>query len=194
MSIDASAVPIGNSVGNYPTFQLIGVGANSQLTSYDMLQLINAAPVAIGDSVMELHALYLTANGVGTSPCGAACIGVDPSKTAAYNPSTLLNGTTAATAALATIKAVRIGLILKSPLMEKLQGPSGALTHVAPPTLTLFSDVPDATGTPGNLTYTRTLDPTGLCSATAPLPQCELDFRYRTMEITIPLRNPMMIS
>jgi hypothetical protein len=85
--------------------------------------------------------------------------------------------------------------------MEKMRNVNGTWTHVAPATLSLFADVPDTTGTTGNLTYTRTLDPNSVCTAPStsvtgnkPLPNCELDFRYRTLEITIPLRNNMLLS
>jgi type IV pilus assembly protein PilW len=194
-SVDTSAVTIGNTGANYPTFQLIGVGANNQLNVYDLLKLQNTAPIQIADSVMEVHALYLIGSGAAPGYAGVAPTG------ATYGATALMSGSTAATTTLTSIKAIRIGLILKSPVMEKMWQNSSTWTHVAPPTLTLFSDVPDTTGTAGNLTYTRTLDPNGVCSPTstsmsgnAPLPNCERDYRYRTLEITVPLRNNMLLS
>jgi type IV pilus assembly protein PilW len=163
-----------------------------------MLNLVNTAPTPIADAVMELHALYLVEGTSGTGFSGVAPTGTT------YGPSALMAGTTAATTTLASIKAVRIGLILKSPLLEKMQNIGGNWTHVAPSSLTLFSDVPNAAGTAGTLTYTRTLDPGGVCTAStavttnpggnSPLTTCERDYRYRTVEITVPLRNPMLLS
>jgi type IV pilus assembly protein PilW len=195
--VAGSAVSIGNANGNYPTFQLIGVGSNNQLMSYDLLNLQNSAPTPIGDAVMEMHALYLM-----NSTTGNGYVAANPSLSA-YSPATLLAGTTAASGTLTKITAVRVGLILKSPLLEKMvSGAGGNWQHVAPPTLTLFNDpdLVDASGvaiTP----YTRTLDPAGVCTApgsvtgaNVPVAGCERDYRYRTVEVTIPLRNPMLLN
>jgi type IV pilus assembly protein PilW len=181
--IGGAAVGIGNPAkGNFPVFQVVGVGAGNQLYSYDLLNLqgLNPqVPLPIGDSVMELHAKYLT-----TVTGGNGFVGIDPS-TGNFAPAQLMNGSSLASTNLNSIKAVRIGLILKSPLMEKLN----AGVHVAPAQIQLFSDLADANGNP--LTYTRTLSSTN-CSNTDPVTSCELDYRYRAVELTVPLRNPII--
>jgi type IV pilus assembly protein PilW len=192
-TVDGAAVSLGNPVNsNYPVLQLIGVGAGNQLCSYDMLNFQAGAPTPncpspMADSVMELHARYLTTTAGGS-------VYVDPG-TPPYDPVSLTNGSLAASTSLNNIKAIRVGLIMKSPLLEQMQNINGTWTHVGPSTLTLFADL-------GPLSYTRTLDPTAVCTPTSnvltnpngniPLPACELDFRYRTVELTIPLRNPML--
>jgi type IV pilus assembly protein PilW len=197
--IDATAVSMGNINGNYPTFRLVGVGANNQLMSYDLLNLTGSSALPIGDSVIEMHALYLV-----NSAGGSGYVGVDPFVTAAYNPANLMAGTAAAAGVLKQITGIRIGLILKSPLLERLIVSGGSWTHVAPATLTLFNDpnLVDAGGNP--LTLTRTLDAAGVCAAStssttnpggnAPSASCERDYRYRTVELTIPLRNNMLLN
>jgi len=177
-SIEGAAVGIGNPAkGNFPTFQLLGVGSGNQLYSYDLLDLQGTPQIALGDTVMELHARYLTVVSTGNG-----YVGVDPSGN--FLASTLMNGSSTASSNLNSIKAVRVGLILKSPLLEKLVNGN----HVAPSQLQLFSTLSDANGNP--MTYTRTLSNTG-CS-TVPQTSCELDYRYRTVEMTIPLRNPLL--
>jgi type IV pilus assembly protein PilW len=181
-TLQGAAVTIGNPTAyNYPNFQLIGVGANNQLTSYDLLNLTGSTPVTLADEVMEMHALYL----ISSSTSASGFIGVDPSKTVSpgYTPSTLLAGTLAASTTINTIKAIRVGLILKSPLLEK--------TQVASPTLTMFSDLVDASG--AAMTYTRTITSTGsTCPGSGSQVNCEANYRYRAVELTIPLRNPLI--
>jgi type IV pilus assembly protein PilW len=88
--------------------------------------------------------------------------------TSPYDVASLENGTTQALYALASIKAIRLGLIMRTNVAEK--------TAVTTAPLTLFSDLGSA------LTYTRTLT------------SGEQNYRYRTIEATIPLRNSLMLS
>jgi type IV pilus assembly protein PilW len=193
MTINGAAVAIGNTAkGNFPTFDLIGVGPNRQLYAYDLLNFQGTQLLPIGDSVMELHALYLIPSGNANG-----YIGVDPAKavTPGYQPLNLMAGTTAAATNLNNIKAVRIGLILKSPLLERPTGTdvNGNVVHVAPAALTLFSSINDANN--AAMTYTRNLSQNNCAiGKVAPVPAvgCELDYRYRTIELTIPLRNPLL--
>ena len=180
VSATGVAMNLGNvGGGNLPAFGVYGVGANNTLMFYDLLQSggngNNAIPLA--DGVMEMHALY----------------GIDPNNTGnvswqaptgAFDAATLSNGTQTAAANLYAIKAVRIGLIMRTSLPERAQqyvvgssasAPSTATSTgvVSPGPLVLFADVP-------GLAYTRKL--TG----------AEQNYRYRVLEATIPLRNTLL--
>jgi len=181
VSATGVAMNLGNvGGGNLPAFGVYGVGANNTLMFYDLLQSggngNNAIPLA--DGVMEMHALY----------------GIDPNNTGnvswqaptgAFDAATLFNGSQTAAANLYAIKAVRIGLILRTSLPERAQQyvasasaasvPSAATATgvVSPGPLVLFADVP-------GLAYTRKL--TG----------AEQNYRYRVLEATIPLRNTLL--
>ena len=180
ISATGVAMNLGNvGGGNLPAFGVYGVGANNTLMFYDLLQSggngYTAIPLA--DGVMEMHALY----------------GIDPNNTGnvswqaptgAFDAATLSNGTQTAAANLYAIKAVRIGLIMRTSLPERAQqyvvgssasAPSTATSTgvVSPGPLVLFADVP-------GLAYTRKL--TG----------AEQNYRYRVLEATIPLRNTLL--
>ena len=178
VSATGVAMNLGNvGGGNLPAFGVYGVGANNTLMFYDLLQSggngNNAIPLA--DGVMEMHALY----------------GIDPNNTGnvswqaptgAFDAATLSNGSQTAAANLYAIKAVRIGLIMRTSLPERAQqyvtsasAPSAATATgvVSPGPLVLFADVPGQT-------YTRKL--TG----------AEQNYRYRVLEATIPLRNTLL--
>lgn len=164
------ALKLGNiAAGNPPMFQVIGVGDNNTLVSYDLLQSTTTPMLTIADGVFELHAVY----GVDTStpPDGTIDAWVDPMTSATYTLAALMAGTPAASDLLQTIKAVRVGLITRTSLPEVNCFAGGAKANcvVAPATLTLFADL--------GLTRTRTLN------------AAERVFRYRTIESTIPLRN-----
>lgn len=134
----ATAIGLGNATtGNPPTMQLIGVGDDSTLFSYDLLQT-DASPLEpIADGVFELHALYgLDTDGDRRLDRWAAPAGD-------YAVSALMDGSAAAAQRLRTIVAVRVGLILRTTRLED--------TEVAPRTLTLFGDL-------GNLALERQLD------------------------------------
>jgi type IV pilus assembly protein PilW len=195
-SVASAAVALGNvsaAAPNYPGFELIGVangtaGGNnySGLYMYDLLQLTATSSVPIADSVMELHALYGLAQTAGSE---AVTCWQEPD--GAFDSSVLSSGTTAAMASLAQIKAIRVGLILKSPLQEKTadtqtngKNAEYSNAYTAPSTLTLFNDLAaapfcSAPTIPYN-PYTRTLS------------AAEQKYRYRTIEATIPLRNALL--
>lgn len=193
LSDNSSAMVLGNAVGRPPQFQVIGVGANNTLFSYDLLNTAgDGVALARADGVFELHALY----GIDINCDGkiSADEWVSP-KDSVYSVSALMAGSmqesfnspkdaTARSAACATlttandylqkILAIRVGLILRTSLPEKQ-----AVTSTA---LTLFSDLGEG------LTYTRTLK-TDKQDAT----RQEQHYRYRTVELTIPLRNPLLL-
>lgn len=168
-SMNATAMNMGNAASNNPPMiSLVGVGDNNTLISYNLLGTDvdasgNAVTLPLADGVFELHALY------GVDPTGTGTVTwVSPSSTG-YGLSALMAGTPAAAALLQSIKAVRVGIILRTSLREK--------DAVSPGTLTLFSDLSDSSGT--SLAYTRTLT------------TAEQNFRYRMIESTIPIRNNM---
>ncbi len=164
------AMVIGNEVtGNMPSFEIIGVGDNNVLYSYDLLQPIANNPQPLAEGIFELHALYGVATNANVpGDPGIVDQWIDPA-TAGYDYVTLENGTLAPAAQnLRTIKAIRLGLIMRTSLIEK--------TSVTAGPLTLFSDL----GAP--LTYTRTLS------------AAEQRYRYRVIESTIPIRNAILLN
>jgi type IV pilus assembly protein PilW len=163
-----NVVNLGNmstSTGNYanpPSFLVLGVGDNNTLFGYDLLQTqsttadVAAAPFAVADSVFEMHALYgVDANNDGKVDTWTAATGD-------FAPATLAAADGSGTTNLCRIKAIRIGLIMRTALEEKDTVSNG--------TVTLFSDV--------GLSLTVTVDQ---------------NFRYRTIETTIPLRNMLNV-
>lgn len=150
---------LGNTTGNRPRLQLLGIGDNSVLTAYDLLQLTPGTQ-ALAEGVVDMRVRY----GVDTTfPRDLVLDGWVAPTTAGYTAAALQARTPAAQQALESIVAVRIGLILRSDLSEK--------TDVTPSTLTLFSTLPAA------LQHTYTV-PAGTATQ-----------RYRAVEFTVPLRN-----
>ncbi len=164
------AMPLGqlsSTVANAPEFKLYGVGANRVLFSHDLLRTDGTdGTTAVSDGVVELRAIYrVDTNGDGTADAWRDP-GAVPS--AGYAAAELLDGTPAAQARLATILAVRIGLILRTSLAEKTP------PAVAQDTYTLFDGIP------------------GIAPATRTLSAADKSFRYRTLEFTVPVRNLLM--
>lgn len=157
-SIVSQVLALGNVAnGNPPTLQLIGVGDSNTLYTYDLLQTTGTPLQPLADGVFELHALY----GIDTN--GDQRIDQWVTPTGNYAIASLMDGSTAASTRLRTIVALRLGLLLRSTLLEG--------STVAPASLKLFADLGTA------LTFTRTLS------------TAEQRYRYRTLESTIPLRN-----
>ncbi|KWR80426.1 hypothetical protein RN01_18225 [Cupriavidus sp. SHE] len=175
ISATGIAMNLGNvGAGNLPGFAVYGVGANQTLMFYDLLQSggNGYGTVPLADGVLEMHALYgIDPNNNGTISWQAP--------TGAFDAAQLSNGSQTAAANLYAIKAVRIGLILRTSLPERAQeliGSASAATAtgvVSPGPLVLFADVP-------GLSYTRTLQ------------GAEQNYRYRVFETTIPLRNTLL--
>jgi type IV pilus assembly protein PilW len=171
---NSMAMKIGHRTDNRPSFYAIGVGAGATLMSYDLLEVRSPALQAVAENVLELHALY----GIDADGDGAVDDWIDPRTTTTgdYAMANLTSGTTAAAAAINQIKALRIGLVLRSSLQEKADD-AAANPFTPGNTLTLFADVDG-----GAHTRTRTLD-----TATG-----EHRFRYRVVEATVPVRNSML--
>lgn len=164
---NGGVIGLGNATTNPPSFQIIGIGNNNVLYSYDLLRLGGSAkpPQALANGVFELHALY----GIDSDADGKVDTWVKPATGNDYDYKTLENGSAASRVNLQKIKAIRLGLIMRASLPEKATVPPATSGP-----LTLFSDL--GTG----LTYSRTL--TG----------AEQNYRYRTVEATIPLRNALL--
>ncbi len=177
------ALNLGNvSTGNPPTFIVVGVGNNNTLFGFDLLQNQNPtiggaqASYPIADNIFELHALY------GIDANNDDKIDTWNAATGNYSPANLTNGTVDAFKRLKTIKAIRIGLITRTSLLEKVPD---SPTPISPASLVLFEDIaaPVAGAIPK---VTRTLN--------ADITSEERRYRYKTIETTIPLRNQIMIS
>lgn len=151
---------LGNvAAGNPPNFLIFGVGDHNTLYSYDLLQTSSTPLQPLADGVFELHALYA----VDSDADGVADSWVAP--TGGYALSAMLDGSAAAAAKLRSVKAIRIGLILRGTRADATDTPAA---------LALFGDLG------ASLTYTRSLS------------SAERKYRYRTMEITVPLRNNLL--
>ena len=198
MTIDALPVPVGNMAAtdglvarasdNPPQFQLIGVGNSNAPTlySYDLLAPVaagNAVPLPLVDSVLELHALY----GLDTNGDNVIDTWQDPG-VAPFTAAALLDGSAAAASNLQQIKAIRLAMVLRSPLVEK---------NPVATSYTYFTNVPcapgaaacPASGTPSQF---KPNAPLGVLLPSAN-PPGEQYYRYRTVETTIPIRNGMLI-
>jgi type IV pilus assembly protein PilW len=158
----AWVAPIGNVAGNQPAIQFIGVGANNTLQSYDLLRLDGT------DAPVPLSDGVVDMRalyGLDTNGDGTVDSWVSPG-TAPYDYASLTAGTATAQANLVKILAVRIGLVLTNSQPEK--------TAVSPASLTLFADLAS------DLRRTHTLSTSDRL------------MRWRTVEFTVPLRNPML--
>ena len=159
----AFVAPIGNTTGNLPLFQLIGIGSNATLVTHDMLQLDGTDSVAaVADGVDDLRALY----GVDTNDDGRIDSWQSPA-TAPWDAASLLNGSATARTNLSRIIALRIGFLVRTSSPER--------SAVSPSSLTLFSDLGST------LQVSRTLT------------SAEQLLRWRTVEVTVPLRNVLLM-
>lgn len=163
---DTYAIPLGNTTTNRPQFQLLGVGDNTTLFSYDMLLLNgNDAPLPLAEGVMTLRAVY----GVDTDDDGVINDWFAPTAGSIWDSAALMNGSPASATNLRRIVAVRIGLVMRSSLIER--------EDVAPATLGLFTDL-----TSGGAPLTQ-----NVAIATA-----DRRMRHRAIEVTVPVRNLLL--
>ncbi len=176
------ALQLGNAADNPPQFAAFGVGANQTLVTYDLLQALPSGggipDVPIADGVVEMRALY----GLDTTspPDGVLDSWVDPVAGSGYEASVLTDGSAASRTKLRQIVAIRVGFILRTSLQERAAASSATGTtaqEVLQQTNVgkLFDGVTNAGGT--SLSYARTLTST------------DVGYRFRTVEVTIPLRN-----
>ncbi|KQW02591.1 PilW family protein [Rhizobacter sp. Root1221] len=162
------AIALGNistqkTRNNPPEFKLYGVDPTRYaLVTYDLLtQGANEAPLPLADGVVAMRAVYgIDIDGDGDQDAWQA-------PTGAFASAALLNGSAASQSLLRQIVSVRVGLIMRTSLLEK-EAVNPAGTEVE-----LFKDI--------DMSVKREL--TG----------DELYARHRTVEITIPLRNVLLL-
>jgi type IV pilus assembly protein PilW len=144
-----------------PSFQVLGVGDNNTLYSYDLLKIAGTTVQPQAEGVFEMHAIY----GVTSTSSNVIDNWVDAGTTSAYSVSALSDGSATARGLLKRIRAVRVALIMRTSLPEKD-------VVKASTTLTMFSDLSSF-----GVNLTRTLS------------TAEQHYRYRVVESTIPVRN-----
>jgi type IV pilus assembly protein PilW len=175
------------NLGQAPMMQVFGVGNNTTLFSYDILQGLRTGGAntgvsqALASGVFQMKALY--AIDTSTTGNGTAVSWVSPA-TAPWDFLTLTNGSAASILALQQIKAVRLGLVMRTQLPENVC-PTGttqtlrtSCTVISQTAPVLFNGVLDANG--NSLAYTVTLS------------AADKVYRYKTFETTIPMRNNLI--
>ncbi|WOB09302.1 PilW family protein [Piscinibacter gummiphilus] len=164
-------LPAPQTPPNPPLFQMFGVGDNNTLFALDLLKTGSTAaanqPQPVSDNVVEVRALY----GIDANFDHMLDTWWDPA-TSPFTYAELTSGSGVALADLKRITSIRLGLITRSPVQEKLRDDG---TPVSPEQVVLFPGLTSSGG--AQLQYVRTL--------TAD----ERNFRYRTYETIIPLRN-----
>jgi type IV pilus assembly protein PilW len=163
-------VDLGNSQTAAASFTMYGIDANNSLSSVDLLNSNFGITQLASDDIVLMRAVYgvdpgATGTLIWTRPqTGVAIAG----KTYDYSPSGLLAGTPSATIALRSIKAIRVALIVRAPLMEKADT---SITAFNQGSYTLFGTLPAALQVIWNV------------------PSSQANYRFRELEGTIPLRN-----
>jgi type IV pilus assembly protein PilW len=154
---------LGNVAGNQPRLQLLGVRADNTLVAYDLLQLSGGVQT-LAEGVVDMRVRYgVAAQPLAPVPANRTVANWVAPTAAGFTAAELRAGTPVAQNNLQSILAVRVGLVLRSDLVEK-----APITNT---TLTLFGDLLPA------VQHTFTV-PTGTTNQ-----------RYRTVEFTVPLRN-----
>jgi type IV pilus assembly protein PilW len=154
------------NLGAQPQIMLFGVGPNNTLFSYDLLQLTDGPQaVEVADGVFELKALYGISTDTDNDGKFDTMEWVAPTDTR-FNLAAMAKDPSL----MGRITAIRIGLILRTSLPEKTAVTSGPLT--------LFSGLSNAANL--SLSYSRSLS------------TAEKVYRYRTLEVTVPVRNNLL--
>ncbi|WP_310387704.1 PilW family protein [Roseateles sp.] len=123
-----TVLSLGNVTGNRPVLQLFGIDANSNLVSYDLLNLNGNRDVQpLANGVLDLRVRY----GVDTDLNGTVDTWVVPG-TAGFTEAALTNGTTDPR----TLMSVQVAAIVRGDMIEK--------DTVSPASLTMFSTLPAA--------------------------------------------------
>lgn len=161
------------NLGQAPNLNMFAVAANGNsfnLMKYDLMQPAQAGanapnPSVYVDGVYQIHALY----GIDTNPTTSTLAWVAP--TGVFAAANLLSGTAAANATLQRIRAIRVGVVMRTSLSEREAVSGGPAHAVSNASLVLFND---------SLPVTVNLNPT--------------TFRYRAFEAVIPLRNTLALT
>jgi type IV pilus assembly protein PilW len=158
---------LGNQSGNIPRFQLIGINAQRQLVSYDLLRLNNmpgapTTPVPLAEGVVDMRVRY----GISAGSTGVVSDWVAPN-TGGFTTA-VLNAATGQTSPARQIVALRVALLLRGDRIEN--------TQVSPTSFALFRTLPAA------------------AQMTVNLPAGEELRNYKLVEFTVPLRNAIFGS
>ncbi len=152
------------SLGQSPTFNLFGVGTNNTLYKYDLLQQQTISTVNNPNPSPFVDRVFQMRALYGIyTTPGNPATLTWVAPTGAYSAATLLSGTPAANATISNIKAIKIGIIMQTSLPEK--------GNVSANSIQLFTSTP--------IPVTVNL--------------AALNYRYRTFEVTVPLRNALML-
>jgi type IV pilus assembly protein PilW len=178
-STSTYVTPLGNKAANNLQFELIGVGTDRTLYSFDLLQnltkvqAVTATEVsqAMADSIQGIYAIYgVDSTGNHLQQNAWASPGVATGDTAYSLANVMASPNT-----MQNILAVRVALVVRSEYYDKNNG-----SFVSPATLTLFSGYQNAAGNslaiPINLSAT------------------DRQYRYRVFEFTVPLRNMLLLA
>lgn len=149
-----------------PILSLLGVNSNNELVDLDLLN--RRATLSIGENVFMIKALYGVDDGGGGGTANDNVIDswISPATTG-WTLSTLMGGAAATAQKIDQIKAIRLGLVLRSSQYVN--------SDAAQSSITLFSDLGDT------LKYTRTLS------------SSEKGYQYQVFDWVIPLRNMKLI-
>jgi type IV pilus assembly protein PilW len=156
-------VPLGSTGANRPQFQLIGVGDNATLVALDLLRLDGVDAVT---AIADGVADLRVRYGVDTSGDGRIDSWESPASTN-WSAATLLDGSEASRQRLGQIVALRIAVLTRTQQPER--------DAVTASSLTLFADLGST------LQVTRTLSAD------------EQRLRWRVLDFTVPLRNPLLL-
>lgn len=150
------------NLGPAPSFQVLGVGDHSTLFSYDLLGLAAPQLQARAEGVYLMYALY----GLDTDP-GVVGLESWSRPSGDFAPAALGDGSVLSTGRLAQIKALRIGLVMRTVLPER--------EPVMSDDLRLFEDA----GVDNTVTVALDAD--------------QRHYRYRVVEALVPLRNNLLV-
>ncbi|MBS0372661.1 MAG: PilW family protein [Proteobacteria bacterium] len=161
-SISASSpsiFPLGAETAS--TFSLLSVNTNGELVEYDLLQRRGAEP--FGENVILIKARYGVDDGVGGTPNDNVVDEWVSPADSEWTLAKLTDGKTATEQKIDQIKAIRIGVIVRTPQV--------VVSNTKPTTLVLFADLPAARQ------VSRTLSTD------------EQKYGYQVFDWVIPLRN-----
>jgi type IV pilus assembly protein PilW len=175
--------PLGNAVANNVQFTLFGVDTNRTLYSYDLLrnlQQVGGAggdtSQAIADGIVQINAIY----GIDTNGNGIQDEWADPGLAGTWDINTVMGSPLK----MKQIVSVRVSLVVRGEYYDTKRDPvTNIPVPVSPAQLTIFSGLhsgPNGTG--------------ALLAQPINLSATERQFRYRTFEFTVPLRNMLLLA
>lgn len=167
----SSGYVVGLGNAQAASFVMYGVDSDDTLYSVDLLNS-NFAKEQASDDVVMMRAVY----GIDADSDGKLDAWVNPvdsgtgASALSYSPASLLNGSAAANKRLRSIKAIRVALIVRAPLMERADASTPA-----------FND--------GSYKLFEPLDNAHGVHVTWNVPAGQENYRFRVLEGTIPVRN-----